>query len=1021
MAMQRQSAIKRLSLLTVAGLMALALSSWLAAASASAHKTGSAGKTPDQAQADEAGSAGSCVIHTLPSFMDEGYGPEASSVADIIEVECEPVFAEQTVKVGSQELYNRCADHLSWSAVSNEADPYDPVEGASIGKVQLDDDGNAIVAVWGGPSCAAGESLVSAHLEEAPYTSVTTSFTVLPPKPTTPGVWALPSSQVEAGDYSNSATIVQVEFPPAYAERNVVISDEQLYAHCEGHLYWIGPDEQPIGVGEAATVKLDDDGNAFVVLLGGPSCAAGATEVEASLEKAPYTTYTSGFSVGPPEPTWEEPSFTIEKLQEIQGSDEGFTKDPLMGKRGQTVDYEMIVKNTGNVALTLSDFTDAHCDPGTIAGGPGSSPLGPDESTTYTCDHVLNTYGTYTNEATVTGTPPSGTTITHTSNQVVVTVLEPAFTIEKLQEIRGSGMGFTKEKLTGALNQTVDYEIVLRNTGQVPLTFSDFTDAHCDPGTIEGGPGSSPVAPGGSTTYTCSHVLLETGTYTNAATVTGTPEGESSLPPKTSNTVEVEVPTEIEVGFTIEKLQRIGSNTSFTKEKLMGSIGQTVEYEIIVKNIGEVPLTFSDFEDPNCDPGTIAGGPGTSPVPPGESTTYTCTYLLRSEGTHTNVATVTGTPEGESPLPPGTSNKVEVEVPTTPTKKAEFVVEKLQRIGSNTSFTKEKLTGSVGQTVEYEIVVKNTGEVPLTFSTFEDSGCDPGTIAGGPGSNPVAPGESTTYTCSHLLTSTGTYTNVVTVTGTPEGGSPLPPGTSNKVEVEVPTTPPPAGPKSEFAIEKFQRLGSSKPYTKERLQAKVGETVEYQVVVKNTGNVSLKFSSFSDSKCESIAGGPGEGAVAPGASTTYTCTHKLTSQGIYANEASITGTPEGGTPKPMTSNQVVVEVAKTEPRAACTVHLPTLELQGASGPKYQSFAVHVAATNVKKITFYLDGHKLKTMNHSQAKKGKFTITINTSKLSYGPHKISVKAVTYGANCKPISRASKFVHTASSHKPPKFTG
>ncbi len=208
-----------------------------------------------------------------------------------------------------------------------------------------------------------GESLVSSHLEESPGTSVTTSLTVLPPKPTTPGVWALPSSQVEVGDYSNSATIVQVEFPPAYAEKNVVISDEELYAHCEGHLYWIGPDETPIGVGEAATVKLDNDGNAFVVVLGGPSCAAGATEIEASLETAPYTTYTNGFTVLPPEPTWEEPSFTIEKLQEIQGSGKGFTKEPLTGRLGQTVNYEMIVKNTGNAPLTFSDFTDAHCDP----------------------------------------------------------------------------------------------------------------------------------------------------------------------------------------------------------------------------------------------------------------------------------------------------------------------------------------------------------------------------------------------------------------------------------------------------------------------------------------------------------------------------------------------------------------------------------------------------------------------------------------------------------------------------------
>jgi len=44
---------------------------------------------------------------------------------------------------------------------------------------------------------------------------------------------------------------------------------------------------------------------------------------------------------------------------------------------------------------------------------------------TYTCNHVLTTVGSYTNEATVTGTPEGETPITHTSNQVVVEVPPP--------------------------------------------------------------------------------------------------------------------------------------------------------------------------------------------------------------------------------------------------------------------------------------------------------------------------------------------------------------------------------------------------------------------------------------------------------------------------------------------------------------------------------------------------------------------------------------------------------------------
>ena len=75
--------------------------------------------------------------------------------------------------------------------------------------------------VIGGPSCAAGESLIAAHLESAPYTTVTTGFKVLPPRPSIPGVFATPASKVEGEEYSDVATIVQVEFPPVFAEEGV--------------------------------------------------------------------------------------------------------------------------------------------------------------------------------------------------------------------------------------------------------------------------------------------------------------------------------------------------------------------------------------------------------------------------------------------------------------------------------------------------------------------------------------------------------------------------------------------------------------------------------------------------------------------------------------------------------------------------------------------------------------------------------------------------------------------------------
>jgi len=54
-----------------------------------------------------------------------------------------------------------------------------------------------------------------------------------------------------------------------------------------------------------------------------------------------------------------EPKFTIEKKQTIFGSGKPFTKAPLEGNVGETVDYEIIVKDTGNTALKFSPLSDS--------------------------------------------------------------------------------------------------------------------------------------------------------------------------------------------------------------------------------------------------------------------------------------------------------------------------------------------------------------------------------------------------------------------------------------------------------------------------------------------------------------------------------------------------------------------------------------------------------------------------------------------------------------------------------------
>ncbi len=293
----------------VAGLAIFIVAIFALSGTASAHLAHHKRAKTNTEATDPTETPETCVVHALPSsFMDQGEFDNASSVADIVEVECEEVYAEKDVTISANELYSRCAKHLYWTEPSD----FDPSSGPST-TVTLDNDGNATAIVMGGPSCAAGESLISAHLDVAPFTTVVTGFTVLPPKPTEPGVYVTPAKKVEGEVNSDVATIVQVEFPPVFAEEPVNINASQLYSRChvDPKLEFVevtseGPRVRTEESEETTGVTLDNDGNAFLVLIGANSCAAGSSMIEASLENAPYTTYTTEFEVEAPHPTFPE-------------------------------------------------------------------------------------------------------------------------------------------------------------------------------------------------------------------------------------------------------------------------------------------------------------------------------------------------------------------------------------------------------------------------------------------------------------------------------------------------------------------------------------------------------------------------------------------------------------------------------------------------------------------------------------------------------------------------------------------
>jgi uncharacterized repeat protein (TIGR01451 family) len=91
---------------------------------------------------------------------------------------------------------------------------------------------------------------------------------------------------------------------------------------------------------------------------------------------------------------------------------------------------------------------------------------------------------------------------------------------------------------------------------------------------------------------------------------------------------------------------------------------------------------------------------------------------------------------------------------------------KYERFGTSGSYVRGPLTGTVGQTVYYEMVVRNTGNTPLDDVTLSDPRCDAGTLTPTSAVS-LAPGASAVYYCSHKLTSSDTpeFVNTATVHG----------------------------------------------------------------------------------------------------------------------------------------------------------------------------------------------------------------------------------------------------------------
>ncbi len=581
---------------------------------------------------------------------------------------------------------------------------------------------------------------------------------------------------------------------------------------------------------------------------------------------------------------------------------------PMGANPGDVITYAFTVTNTGNVTLTNVTVTDPLV---TVVGGPiASLAPGASNSTTFTASYVItqadiNT-GRVTNQATATGTPPTGPNVTDLSDDSSPLQNDPTITTipnaPSISIIKTGVLNMNVVAPNGIANpgDVITYAFTVTNTGNVPLTNVTVTDPLV---TVVGGPIS--LAPGASnnTSFTASYTItqanINAGGVTNQATATGTPPTGPNVTDLSDNNSPLEndpTVTPIPQNPSISIVKTGVLNTNVVAPNGVANPGDVITYAFTVTNTGNVPLTNVTVTDPLV---TVVGGPISLAPGASNSTSFTASYTITqaniNTGGVTNQATATGTPptgpnvtdlsDNNSPLE---NDPTVTPIPQTPS----IAIVKTGVL--NTNVVSPGGVANPGDVITYSFTVTNTGNVPLTNVTVTDPLV---TVVGGPIS--LAPGasNSTSFTASYTITqaniNAGGVTNQATATGTPPTGPNVTDLSDNNSPLENDPTVTPIPQNPSIAIVKMGTLVDNAP-----TGANPGDVITYAFIVTNTGNVTLTNVTATD-PLVTVVGGP-IASLAPGASdnTTFTASYVITQADIntggVTNQATATGTPPTG-------------------------------------------------------------------------------------------------------------------------------
>jgi uncharacterized repeat protein (TIGR01451 family) len=554
---------------------------------------------------------------------------------------------------------------------------------------------------------------------------------------------------------------------------------------------------------------------------------------------------------------------------------------------GDVITYTYAVTNTTAVALSDVGVTDNLTD--AAAGdtapavtcqaltGPAASCSGatttlqPGQSATFTATYPVNQadldHGTITDTGTVTGTPPTGGTLTNTSAPVTVNATQQrALTLQKS----------ASPGTVSAVGDQVTYSYLVTNSGNVTIEGIAVAESQFSgTGTLSAVSCPEPaLAPGESETCTATYSVtqadLDSGSITNTATATGTAPGGQTVTsaPKTATVSVAQQPA-----LTLVKSADPSGGAAY-------QAGQLITYHFLVTASGNTAVTgIAIHEDTFTGTGVLSAVscPSTSLVAGAQmdcTATYTLTQQDIDSGSLINTATADGRGPGGQPV----SDQATVATPQDP--------------NPVLTLTKTATPGTVskaGDRITYTFAVANTGNVTVSTVGVRETAFS-GTGALSAISCPNAallPGQHENCTATYAVTQddvdSGSITNTAEATGTAPGGAAVTSGSS--------TAPVSVTQQGGLSLVKSADPSGGAAY-------QAGQPLTYHYLVGNTGNltvsqISIAEDLFTGSGTLSAVSCPAT-TLAPGGQMDCTASYTLTQpdidSGALTNTATVTGT-----------------------------------------------------------------------------------------------------------------------------------